>query len=320
MKNVKKTKGDAVKVSRGLKGSTARANAEFLLLVLPGALLCIAFHYLPMFGLTVAFKNINYIDGVFGSPWCGIQNFKFLFGYPDLWGVVRNTLLYQGGFLILGMIVPVASAIGMSQMTNKKTTKVYQTIMMLPHFISWVVISYLVLAFLDYKTGLVNTMGAQMFGMKPHDWYADTKFWPYLTVFLNQWKSIGYNSVVYIAAIAGIDTGLYEAAAIDGAKKRQQIWYITVPELLNIVIIMTILSIGTLVTGDFGLFYNVPKESGALMPVTNVISTFIYRTLKVNSDIGMSSAASFLQSVISLILVVGSNMIVKMIDEERSLF
>mgnify|MGYP004605415351 FL=1 len=297
-----------------------RRNWQFLLMVVPGTLLAVVFSYLPMFGIVVAFKKIDYAKGIFGSPWVGMKNFNFLFGYPDLKIILRNTLGYNIMFIILGAVIPVTLAMLLSQLRNKRVSKVYQTVMMLPNFMSWVVVSYIVFAFLSFRLGIVNTMLLTGLGKAPVDWYSETKLWPFLIIFLNVWKSFGYNTVVYLAAIAGIDGALYEAAAIDGATRRQQMRYITLPELSNIVIIMMILGIGRIMTSDFGLFYNVPMEKGALFPVTNVISTFVYRSLKVNGDIGMSSAAGFFQSVIGFVLVVLTNGIVKRIDESKSLF
>ena len=208
----------------------------------------------------------------------------------------------------------------MSRMTNKKTVKVYQTMMMLPYFISWVVVSYIVFAFLSYSYGLLNTSLLPALGMEPIDWYTHKLYWPFILVFLSTWKGLGYGAVVYIAAIAGIDTSLYEAAAIDGATKWQQTRYILIPELMSDIVIMLILKIGGMFSADFGLFYNIPMERGELFPVTNVISTFVYRALRVNGDVGMSSAAGFLQSVVGFVLIMLSNGIVRLIDEEKSLF
>lgn len=310
---------DSLKKNKGVIPSIMR-NWQFLLMVVPGTLLALVFSYLPMFGIVVAFKKIDYAKGILGSPWIGMNNFNFLFGYPDLKIIIRNTLGYNVIFIILGAIIPVTLAMLLSQLRNKRMSKVYQTVMMLPNFMSWVVVSYIVFAFLSFRLGIVNTLLLKGMGKAPVDWYSEVKLWPFLLVFLNIWKSFGYNTVVYLAAIAGIDGTLYEAAAIDGATRRQQMWYITLPELSNIVIIMMILAVGRIMSSDFGLFYNVPMEKGALFPVTNVISTFVYRSLKVNGDIGMSSAAGFFQSVIGFILVILTNGIVKKIDESKSLF
>ncbi len=300
-------------------GKNLSTNMAFLLMALPGAVWLFVFCYMPMGGLVIAFKNIDYAKGILGSDWAGLKNFEFLFKSPDLPLILRNTLGYNIVTIILGAIIPTIFAIGFSQLRNKRGGKVYQTLIMLPYFISWIVVTYIVYSFLSYRTGLVNHI-LQAFGKEPVDWYAKVSIWPYLIVFLALWKSVGYTTVVYIATIAGIDSSLYEAASIDGANKWQQIWYVTLPELSSVIVIMLILAIGRILSADFSLFYNVPMEKGALLPVTNVISTYVYRALMINADIGMSSAAGFFQSVVGFILVIGTNMIVRKIDEEKSLF
>ena len=289
-------------------------------MVLPATLLTIIFAYLPMFGIVIAFKSIDYAQGILKSPWVGFANFKFLFGSPDVWIILRNTLGYNITFIITGPIVAVAVAIMLSQITNKRASKVYQTIMMLPYFLSYVIVSYIVYAFLSYRLGLVNNSWLAFLGLEKVDWYTKTAWWPFILLFVGTWKAFGYSAVVYLAAIAGIDTSLYEAAAIDGATKRQQTWYIVLPELGNIIIIMTLLSIGKILSSDFGLFYNVPMEKGQLFPVTNVINTFVYRALKINGDIGMSSAAGFIQSVVGFIMVILANAAVKRYDDSMAMF
>lgn len=304
---------------RRLGRSSIGTNAAFLFMVLPGFLLTFAFCYMPMGGLVIAFKNIDYAKGIFGSDWVGLKNFKFLFDSPDLPVILRNTIGYNLVTIILGAIIPTIFSIGFSLLRNKRGGKVYQTLIMLPYFISWIIVTYIVYSFLSYKTGLVNHLLAAM-GKEPVNWYSAVKLWPYLIVFLGLWKSVGYSTVVYIATISGIDSSLYEAAAIDGANKWHQIWYVTLPELSSVIIIMLILAIGKILNADFSLFYNVPMESGALMPVTNVISTYVYRALMLNADVGMSSAAGFFQSVVGFMLVMLANWVVKMIDEEKSMF
>lgn len=300
-------------------GKNLSTNMAFLLMALPGAVWLFVFCYMPMGGLVIAFKNIDYAKGILGSDWAGLKNFEFLFKSPDLLVILRNTLGYNIVIITVGAIIPTIFSVGFSQLRNKRGGKVYQTLIMLPYFISWIVVTYIVYSFLSYRTGLVNHI-LQAFGKEPVDWYANVGMWPFLLIFLALWKSVGYTTVVYIATIAGIDTSLYEAASIDGANKWQQIWYVTLPELSSVIIIMLILAIGKILNADFSLFYNVPMESGALLPVTNVISTYVYRALMINADIGMSSAAGFFQSVVGFVLVIGTNMIVRKIDEEKSLF
>lgn len=300
-------------------GKSLSTNMAFLLMALPGAFLIFVFCYMPMGGLVIAFKNIDYAKGILGSDWVGLKNFKFLFGSPDLPIILRNTIGYNVVTIALGAVIPTIFSIGFSQLRNKRGGKVYQTLIMLPYFISWIIVTYIVYSFLSYRTGLVNHILAA-FGKEPVNWYSEIGMWPYLIVFLGLWKSVGYSTVVYLATIAGIDSSLYEAASIDGATKWQQIWYVTLPELSSVIIIMLVLAIGRILNADFSLFYNVPMESGTLLPVTNVISTYVYRALMLNADIGMSSAAGFFQSVVGFILVITANWVVKKIDEEKSMF
>lgn len=294
-------------------------DKAYLMMAFPGALHCIIFCYLPLIGIFIAFKDIDYSLGILRSPWCGLSNFEFLFRNPDAFVIFRNTICYGAVGIVLGAVCPVAMAIAFTKLMNKFASKVYQTVAMLPNFISWIVVSYIVLSFLDYNHGAVNHLLAR-FGVEPVDWYKTIKPWPYILVFLPLWKSLGYSSVVYTASIAGIDASLYEAAAIDGATPHQQTRYITLPQLMNIIVIMLIMNIGSLISSNFDLFYTVPKESGTLFPVTNVINTFVFRALRINNDVGMSSAAGLLQSVVGFILVVTSNFIVKKIDEDKAMF
>lgn len=294
-------------------------NLSFLMMVLPGFALAFVFSYLPLAGLCIAFKDIDYAKGILGSPWCGLKNFMFLFKSPDLPIILRNTLGYNIIGIILGIVVPVTLAICFSQLRNKKFGKVYQTVMMLPYFVSWIIVTYIVYSFLAYNNGLLNHILAKL-GKNPVSWYENKKFWPPFLILLSLWKGMGYQTVVYIASIAGIDSSLYEAAAIDGANKRQQIIHIMLPELASIIIVLLIMSIGGVLNASFELYYNVPMESGAILSVTNVISTYVYRALMVNADIGMSSAAGFFQSLVGFILIMVANGIVRKIDEEKSMF
>ena len=309
----------AGKIHRKKNALGTNNDKAYLMMVLPGALHGLIFAYLPLIGILIAFKDIDYSLGILKSPWCGLKNFQFLFGSPDTGIIFRNTLCYGAVGIILGAICPVALAVAFTKLRSKYVSKIYQTIAMLPYFISWIIVSYIVASFFDYKFGVLNHL-IEKLGHKPIDWYTEIKIWPFLLVFLNLWKCLGYNAVVYIAFIAGIDASLYEAAAIDGATSNQQTWYITLPQLSNIIAIMLIMSMGGLISSNFDLFYTVPKESGALFPVTNVINTFVYRSLKINNDIGMSSAAGLLQSVIGFILVTSSNLIIKKIDEDKAMF
>ena len=300
-----------------------RNNKELLLLTIPGAIWFLVFAYLPMFGVIVAFKRWRIHGGFFeslmNSKWVGFDNFKFLFKSSDAWLITKNTVLYNLVFLILGIVLPVTLAILLNELLNKKLAKFYQSSMFLPYFLSWVVVSYCLYAFLSPEKGYVNGI-LQSMGGKGISWYTEPKYWPFIIIFMSQWKAVGYGTVVYLASICGIDKSYYEAAMIDGASKFQQIKYITVPLLKPVMIIMFITSIGGMFRGDLGLFYQLPKDSGALYPVTNVIDTYVYRGLMNLGDIGMSSAASLYQSFVGLILIVTSNAIVRKVDEENAFF
>ena len=300
-----------------------RNNKELLLLTIPGAIWFLVFAYLPMFGVIVAFKRWRIHGGFFeslmNSKWVGFDNFKFLFQSSDAWLITKNTVLYNIVFIILGIVLPVTLAILLNELLNKKLAKFYQSSMFLPYFLSWVVVSYCLYAFLSPEKGYVNGI-LQSMGGKGISWYTEPKYWPFIIIFMSQWKAVGYGTVVYLASICGIDKSYYEAAMIDGESKFQQIKYITVPLLKPVMIIMFITSIGGMFRGDLGLFYQLPKDSGALYPVTNVIDTYVYRGLMNLGDIGMSSAASLYQSFVGLILIVTSNAIVRKVDEENAFF
>jgi putative aldouronate transport system permease protein len=300
-------------------------DLELVLLALPASIWFFLFSYLPMFGIIVAFKRYrplpksNFITSLLKSEFVGINNFKFLFATPDAWIMFRNTLLYNIIFIILGIVVPVTLAIMISQLRNKRTAKVYQTSIFLPYFLSWVVVSYFVFSFLSVDKGLVNSI-LKLLGKETVQWYMEPRYWPWFLIFLNVWKGVGYGMVVYLASISGIDTSLYEAAIIDGATKWQQVKHITIPMLKPIMIIMFILSVGRIFSSDFGLFYQVPRNSGPLVNVTQTIDVYVYKALMGMNNIGFSSATAFLQSIFGLITILSANFAVRQIDPESSLF
>ncbi|GIP50493.1 putative multiple-sugar transport system permease YteP [compost metagenome] len=299
-------------------------NLPILLMVLPGAIGFIIFSYLPMGGTLLAFKQYRYngegfLSSFLSSEWVGIRNFTFLFGTNDAYIITRNTLLYNIAFITLGTLAAVIMAILLSEIVNKRLSKLYQTGMFLPHFMSFVIVGFFVYSFLNADKGLLNSV-LSGFGLQEISWYATPEYWPYILIITNLWKSIGYTSVVYLAAITGFDRSLYEAAMIDGAGKWRQIRSITIPLLKPLIIIMTLLAIGRIFYADFGLFYNVPRNSGALYPVTNVIDTYVYRGLNATGEMGMATAAGFYQSIIGFILVITSNYTVRKLDKDSALF
>lgn len=308
-------------MTKNMKRRAFKKNLPLFLIAVPGLAYLLINNYIPMLGIFIAFKKLDYAKGLFASPWCGIDNFKFLFQTNDAWIMVRNTVLYNLAFILLGTIFAVFIAILMSEVTKYFCSKVYQAGLILPNLVSMVVVAYLVYAFLNPETGLVNNTILKAAGSDGVNLYTKAGYWPFILVVVQMWKSAGYSSIVYIAGIAGIDRGLYEAARIDGAGKMRQIFSITIPQLKPIIIMMILMSVGRLFSSDFGLFYQVPgPTSGALFSVTQTIDTYVYRGLMVYGNVGMSSAAGLIQSVIGFILVVGANTLVRKLDSDNALF
>lgn len=307
------------------KFSWTRDDTELTLLCLPTTVWYALFCFLPMFGIIIAFKHYtvtapdrSFFYNLLVSPNAGFDNFTFIFQNGGMWDVVKLTLFYSIIFQILGILVPVTLALLMSQLFSKRYGKICQTCMFFPHFMSWVVVTYFVYAFLSTDNGLVNSI-LENLGQETKNWYMEKSFWPVFLILLNTWKGMGYGMVVYLASITGIDATMYEAALIDGATKWQQTRYITLPHLKSIVIMMFILNIGGLVRSDFGLFYQVPRASGSLTPVTNTIDVYIYTALKTQFSPDMASAASFLQSIIGCCLILLSNWIISKIDADSAI-
>ena len=306
--------------------SKAKKTLMLLTIVAPGALWLLLLRYLPMGGIILAFKNYKiypkdptFLNNLIHSKWVGLDNFKFLFTTGDSWVMIRNTLAYNIVFIILGVIIPVAFAIMMSELSKKFVAKTYQTLMFFPYFLSWVVVSYFLNAFIDAQYGLIP-MAQRAAGETAVSWYTTPGPWPYIIVFANLWKNVGYSTVLYLAAITGIDQTQYEAAAIDGASKWQQILHVTLPNLRTMIAILFILNVGKIFNADFGLFWNVPMQNGALLSVTQVIDTYIYRVLMNTGNIGQSTAAGLLQNIVGFICIIGANAVVKKIDSDSTLF
>ncbi len=292
----------------------------FYLMVLPGLIYLLINNYMPMFGIIIAFKDMNYSKGIFGSDWCGLENFRFLFGTKDAWTITRNTIGYNVAFFVIGTFLAVFLAICMNEIRSRTASKLYQTLILLPYLISWVVVSYLVYAFLSGENGFLNKSLFPALGLKPINWYQDKTYWPYILVLVNTWKSVGYSMIIYFSSIVGISQDYYEAARIDGASKIKQIRYITLPLLKPTVITMFILSVGQVFRSDFGLFYQVTKNSGALYEYTRTIDVYVYQALMKNADYSMSGAASVYQSICGFILIVAANLIVRKYNKSSALF
>jgi putative aldouronate transport system permease protein len=274
-----------------------------------------------MFGVIIAFKDYRisggFIQSMLRSRWVGFQNFKFLFSNNDIWLILRNTLCYNTAIIVCGIVFPVAMAIIVSELRNKKAAKVYQTILFFPYFLSWVVVAALVWAFLSNERGMVNRILEDM-GKAPRFWYMDTKFWPLFLVFMSQWKYLGYSMVIYLASITSQDKSIYEAAIIDGATKWQQIWRITLPMLKTVIVLMFIMNVGRIFYSDFGLFYQVPRDSNSLYTTVYTIDVFVYKLLK-STTTGMASAAALLQAAVSCVTILAVNQIVRKIDPDSAM-
>lgn len=295
-----------------------RKNLPLILLTLPTIIYLFVFNYIPLYGLVLPFKNYQYSRGFFGSEWVGLKNFEILFNNEQVLMATRNTLLYNFAFIVMGTIVAIVIALMLYEMTSR-FVKAYQTMLLLPHFISWVIVAYVALVFLDMDAGLLNRI-RMLFGVEQILWYNSPKYWPLFIVIFNVWKSMGFSAVIYYATLMGVDKELFEAAKIDGASKLRQMWHIAIPSIKPLIITLTILNIGKIFYADFGLFYNLPQNSPLLYSVTDVIDTYVYRTLTVLGDIGISSAVGFYQSVLGFVLVLLTNWVVNRIDSDNALF
>lgn len=289
------------------------------LMMIPGFLYLIINNYIPMFGIIVAFKNYNYSLGIFGSKWNGLKNFKFLFKTKDAFTITRNTLVYNAVFIILGNSLGILIAILLNEIRSKMAKKTYQTIILLPFLLSIVIVSYIVYGIFSTEFGIANHMLTSL-GKDRISWYSTPKYWPFILTFINLWKNMGYNTVLYYATLIGIDVSYYEAAVVDGASRWQRIRYITIPSLIPTITIMVLMAISRIFYSDFGLFYQVPLNSGPLIDVTNTIDTYVYRGLRENSNIGMSAAAGLYQSVVGFIMVIAANTLVKRMGNGNELF
>ncbi len=308
---------------KGIMTSQKRKLKSFLpfyLMMLPGVIYLFINNYMPMSGLVLAFKRYNVRDGIFGSPWVGLSNFTYLFQTKDAWIITRNTILYNIAFIILNTVCSIAVAVFLNDVVSKRCKKTYQTFILLPYIISMVVVAYLVNAFLAADTGFINNYILEPLGIAPVSFYSEPRYWPFILIFINLWKGVGYSCILYLANIGGIDPGFYEAASLDGATRWQRFTKITLPCLKPTIITLTILSIGKMFYSDFGLFYQVPMQSGALFNVTQTIDTYVFYGLMKNGNIGMSAAAGFYQSMVGFVLVLGTNAVIRKISRENAMF
>lgn len=301
------------------KSSYLSRTLPLYLMMVPGLAYLVINNYLPMFGLSFAFKDINYTVGVWQSPWVGLDNFSYLFRTDAAFVIFRNTVLYNLVFIVLGTVLAIVVAILLSQIKGKMM-RVYQTCILIPYLLSITVVAYLAFAFLSTDNGFINNSILAPLGIAPISWYSSPGYWPFILTFINLWKNFGYNTILYYATLIGIDDSYYEAAVIDGANTWQQICYITLPCLKTTIITLTIMTIGRMFYSDFGLFYQVPMNNGMLYDVTNTIDTYVFRGLLQSNDVARSSAAGFLQSILGFVLVLGANFVVKKVDADSALF
>ena len=307
-------------VKKGKKKNALKEYWPLYLMMLPALLYLLINNYIPMAGMVIAFKKLNFAKGIWASPWAGLKNFKFLFASKDAWIITRNTLLYNVAFILVNMVIGIAIAILITEVRNTKLKKVYQSAILLPFLMSMVILSYIVYALLSAENGLVNNSILPLFHIDSIQWYQEPKYWPVILIIANCWKGVGYGCLIYIASLIGIDPSFYEAARLDGASKWQEITKITLPSLVPTIITLLLLSIGRIFYSDFGLFYQVPMNSGVLFPTTNVIDTYVYRALIEQGNISMSSAAGVYQSLVGFCVVMLSNWIVRKVDKDQALF
>lgn len=298
-----------------------KENISLTMLTLPGLILTFIFCYLPMFGVVIAFKRFNPNLGILGSEWVGLENFKFFFRSNEFVRIMRNTILYGIDFLFLDNFAAVFFAVLLYNIKSRSALKYYQTTMILPNFMSMVLIAYIVYAVLNPTSGVLNRLLSGLRGSSVEiQWYAQEKYWPFILTIVQIWKSVGMKTIIYYAALMGIDESLFEAARIDGASKCHEVRYIIIPELTSIICIYLVLGVGGLINGDFGLFYQVPMNIGVLYSTTDIINTYVFRALQESNNMGSTAAVGLFQSVTGTVLVVISNAVVKKFSPENSLF
>lgn len=291
----------------------------YLLMLSPAVIYTLVFAYYPMTGIVLAFKKYNYSGGIWGSPWNGFENFRFFFKSGQAGIVIRNTVLYNIMFIIVGTVVQITVAVFLTEIHNKYFRKISQSLMFLPYFISWVIVAVMAFNIFSSDYGFFNRMLVALGGDK-FDFYATPSAWPFILLFFNIWKGVGYGSVLYLAAIMGIDTSIYEAASIDGANVFQRIFYVTIPSIMPTIVILFLMNVGSIFRGNFDMFYNLVGSNGLLYNYTDVIDTLSFRALISNNDFGMSSAIGLFQSVLCFITIFIANKLVSMYDRDYTLF
>lgn len=291
-------------------------HRAYLVMALPAVLVLLFFNYIPMAGLVLAFKKFDYTKGIWGSPFIGLDNFKFLFqSRGDFTRITRNTLMYYVIFTAVGTFLNIVLAIAIDQYVFKRAGKFMQTIMIIPVFVSYAAVQFIVMAYISSGTGIINNL---MGGKVP--FYRSPQYWPYILTIVKIWNSVGYGSVLYMSVLAGVDQSLYEAAKIDGANKWQQIRYITLPALIPMTTVMLLLSVGGIMRSDTGLFYQVTRNTGILYDTTQVIDSYVLNAIMKNANFGFTAATTFFQSVVGLLLLLFANGVVKKLNPDDALF
>lgn len=296
-----------------------RKNRVYLCLLIPAIAYVLIFSYAPMVGVIMAFKRYNFAQGLFDSPWVGLNNFKFLVASNKLWPLTRNTLLYNIAFIVVGIVMEVGFAVIINEMRCKWFKKIFQSFIFLPYFISWVIASAVVQTLLDYDSGLISRT-VKSLGLPMVNVYVNAAPWPFLLVFFRMWKGVGYGSIVYLSAISGIDAEMYEAAEIDGANSWQKMFKITLPNLVPTMVIMFLLACGQIFRGDFGMFYQLIGNNGVLLEVGDILDLYIYRAMAGNANLGYGAAAGLYQSVLCFATILLANFIVKKVQPDYTLF
>ena len=291
----------------------------YLLMLSPAVIYTLIFAYYPMTGVVMAFKKYNYAGGIWGSPWNGLDNFAFFFKSGQAGLVTRNTVLYNLAFILIGTFVQVAVAVFLTEIRGKRFRKVSQSMMFLPYFISWVIVGVMAFNIFSSDYGFINRL-ITMFGGEKISFYTTPQCWPFILIFFNVWKGVGYGSVMYLAAIMGIDTSVYEAAAIDGANVFQRIFKVTIPMIMPTLVLLLLMSVGGILKGNFDLFYNLVGNNGLLYNYTDVIDTLAMRALISSNDFGMSAAIGLFQSVLCFVTVTIVNKLVSLYDRDYALF
>ena len=288
-------------------------------MLIPASVLVFIFSYIPMFGLIIAFKDYKYNLGFLNSPWNGFDNFVYIFKSNTFLTLVRNTIGYNVVIMILGIILNVFMALMLFTLISKWTIKIFQSSMFIPHFLSWVVVSYITHALLKTDSGAINVL-LDSLGMEKISFYITPKYWPFILVIVSLWKGMGFSMLMYYGSMLSIDTQLYEAAELDGCGYVKKHYYVTLPHLTKTIIMLTLLGLGSMFRSDYGLYYQIPKDTGVLYPVTDVLDTYIMRAITISGSVGQASAVGFLQSIVGFILVMAANLTTKKIDSDSALF